>query len=179
MHVSCRSAVPGREASLNSYKYLLLCPFFTLHQIFYLRTFSILIPSSIFTSVTHFSTLQKLLLISYSIQSSLIFQLSIFLHLFQAFSFVTMKNTSKSVPQKDALSSSRPTTEVEETVPYTVVDEPAEEPPLKMFIPGGCSITNNFKVEKPSSGQGRREEASRYICSITEEVLPAVRKDYN
>lgn len=47
-----------------------------------------------------------------------------------------------------------------------------------MFVPRGCSVNNDFKVEKPSSVQSRCKAVSRYICSITEAVLPVVRKDY-
>jgi len=89
-----------------------------------------------------------------------------------------MAKTSKIVPQKEASSTSWPATEVKGTAPSVAVDEPVLEPPLKMFIPGGCSVNDDFKVEKPSSVHGRCEEVSRYICSITEEVLPTVRKDY-
>lgn len=72
-----------------------------------------------------------------------------------------------------------PTTEVEETTHDMVVDEQVEDPTLKMFISGGYSVTEDFKVNKPSSVQGRHEEASRYICLIIEEVLTSIQKDYN
>ncbi|XP_075103332.1 uncharacterized protein LOC142177979 [Nicotiana tabacum] len=98
-----------------------------------------------------------------------------------------MAKTSKTVPQKVASSSSQSIAEVEETIPDVVVlkrsalgaatDEPASEPPLKMFVPGGCSVADDSKVEKPSSVQGRCEAVYRYICSITEDVLLVVRKD--
>ena len=48
-----------------------------------------------------------------------------------------------------------------------------------MFIPGGCPVNADFKVEKPSSVIGRCEEVSRYICSITEDILSEVKKDCN
>nr|XP_009771337.1 PREDICTED: uncharacterized protein LOC104221892 [Nicotiana sylvestris] len=99
-----------------------------------------------------------------------------------------MSKTSKYVPQK-VTSSSQPTTEIDETTPDAVdperpaadvaTNELVVEPPLKMFIPGDCSINDYFKVEKLSSVQGRREEASRYICSINEDVLTEVRTDCN
>nr|XP_016439115.1 PREDICTED: uncharacterized protein LOC107765039 [Nicotiana tabacum] len=69
-----------------------------------------------------------------------------------------MEKTSKTVPQKETPSTSRPTTETDETVSRAAVDEPVPEPPLKMFIPGGCSVNINFNVEKPSSVQGRCDE---------------------
>nr|XP_016513761.1 PREDICTED: plasminogen-binding group A streptococcal M-like protein PAM [Nicotiana tabacum] len=62
-----------------------------------------------------------------------------------------MAKTSKIVPQKEASSTSWPATEVKGTAPSVAVDEPVPEPPLKMFIPGGCSVNDDFKVEKPSS----------------------------
>jgi len=100
-----------------------------------------------------------------------------------------MAKTFKSFPQQVASSSSQLTAEIEEITPDVVVlersapgattDEPAAEPPLKIFVSGGCSIVDDFKVEKPSSVQGRGESVSRYICSITEDILPVVREDCN
>ncbi|XP_070020854.1 uncharacterized protein [Nicotiana sylvestris] len=54
-----------------------------------------------------------------------------------------MAKTSKTVPQKETASSSR-----------TTGEEPATEPPLDAFIPGECSVTADFKVEKPSPVPG-------------------------
>lgn len=85
-----------------------------------------------------------------------------------------MAKTSKSAPQKDTPSSSRPTAKVEGTAPEMVVDEQVEEPPLKMFILGGCSVDEDFKFEKPSSLHGLCEEASRYIYLIIKKDLPTV-----
>ena len=77
-----------------------------------------------------------------------------------------MAKTSKSVPQQAASSSSQPAAGTEVIAPEIVVletaapevaatestaTEPAPEPLLKMFIPGDCSIADDFKVEKPSS----------------------------
>ncbi|XP_070050280.1 uncharacterized protein [Nicotiana tomentosiformis] len=63
-----------------------------------------------------------------------------------------MAKTSKIVPQKETPSTSQPVTE--DTVSHTVVEELVPEPPLKMFIPGGCPVNVDFKVEKPSFVQG-------------------------
>nr|XP_009784174.1 PREDICTED: uncharacterized protein LOC104232621 [Nicotiana sylvestris] len=61
----------------------------------------------------------------------------------------SMAETSKSVPQQTAPSTSNPAADVEVSVPEVV-----PEPPLKSFVPGGCSI----EVEKASSeqDQGKR-----------------------
>jgi len=88
-----------------------------------------------------------------------------------------MAKTSKSIFQKETPSISR--SAIEETVSRTAVEEPVPEPPLKMFIPGGCPINIDFKVEKPSSVPGRCEEVSRYIYSITEDILSEVKRDCN
>lgn len=48
-----------------------------------------------------------------------------------------------------------------------------------MFIPVGCSIKDDFKVEKFSQKQDRSEGVSRYKYSMTKDVLPIVRKDCN
>ncbi|XP_070037297.1 uncharacterized protein [Nicotiana tomentosiformis] len=78
---------------------------------------------------------------------------------------IAMAKTSKSVPQQAASSSSHPTTNAEVVVSEAVIPEVAAsevaalevapEPPMKSFIPGGCSILDDFKVEKPSSKQDR------------------------
>ncbi|XP_075100702.1 uncharacterized protein LOC107789075 [Nicotiana tabacum] len=47
--------------------------------------------------------------------------------------FKEMAKTSKTVPQKETHSASRLATKAKETVSRTGVDEPAQEPPLKMF----------------------------------------------
>ncbi|XP_070054080.1 uncharacterized protein [Nicotiana tomentosiformis] len=89
-----------------------------------------------------------------------------------------MAKISKSVPQKETPSASRPA--VEETVSHTAAaEEPTPEPPLKLFIPTGCPTGADFKNEKTSSVPGRCEPVSRYICSITEDVLSEVKKDCN
>nr|XP_016463690.1 PREDICTED: uncharacterized protein LOC107786686 isoform X1 [Nicotiana tabacum] len=78
-----------------------------------------------------------------------------------------MAKSSKSLPQQTAPSSSHPTADA----------EVAPEPSMKSFIPGDCSIGDDFKVEKASSQQDRGKGASRYICFVTEETLPVVRAD--
>lgn len=78
-----------------------------------------------------------------------------------------MAKTSKSVPQQAAPSSSHPAADA----------EVAPEPHVKSFIPEGCSIGDEFMVEKASSQQDWGEGASRYICSVTNETLPVVWAD--
>ncbi|XP_070053019.1 uncharacterized protein [Nicotiana tomentosiformis] len=70
-----------------------------------------------------------------------------------------MEKTSKTVLQKEAPSTSQPATEPEETFSRAAVNEAIPEPPLKMFIPEGCSVNADFKGEKPSSVQGLSKDA--------------------
>jgi len=77
-----------------------------------------------------------------------------------------MAKTSKTVPQEEKASSSRP-----------AGDKTPVEPRIEECIPGPCELTSDFKVEKPSSVPGRCEPMSRYICSISEGDLEQVKKD--
>ncbi|XP_070040379.1 uncharacterized protein [Nicotiana tomentosiformis] len=86
-----------------------------------------------------------------------------------------MAKTSKSVPQKETPSSSKPT---ENILPF-VAEEPTPEPLLKMFVPTRCLTRVDFKVEQTSSVPGRCEPVSRYICSVTDSVLDKVKDDCN
>ncbi|XP_070048673.1 nucleolin 1-like [Nicotiana tomentosiformis] len=71
-----------------------------------------------------------------------------------------MAKTSKTVPQQIAFSSFWPATgteavslevvALETTSPVAATNEQAPEPHLSVFIPGDCSIVDNFKDEKPS-----------------------------
>ena len=79
-----------------------------------------------------------------------------------------MAKTSKTVPQKEVASSSRPAGE-----------KPVVEPRPEELIPGVCVIDSDFKVEKPSSVIGRCESISRYMCSIPKNFLDQVKKDCN
>ncbi|XP_070053982.1 uncharacterized protein [Nicotiana tomentosiformis] len=68
-----------------------------------------------------------------------------------------MAKTSKFVPQNTAPSDSTPAADIEVTLPAV-----APEPPLKDFILGGCSIDNDFKVDKASKQGNRGEEVWRF-----------------
>nr|XP_016467644.1 PREDICTED: interactor of constitutive active ROPs 3-like [Nicotiana tabacum] len=60
-----------------------------------------------------------------------------------------MAKNSKSVPQKETPSTSR--WAIEENISSAATEESTPEPPLKMFVPTGCPIGADFKVEKTSS----------------------------
>ncbi|XP_070050875.1 uncharacterized protein [Nicotiana tomentosiformis] len=77
-----------------------------------------------------------------------------------------MEKTSKTVPQKEKASFSRPSG-----------DKTPVEPSIHNYVPGPCTLKIDFKVENPSSVPGRCEHVSTYMCSITEDHLEAVRKD--
>ncbi|XP_070049457.1 uncharacterized protein [Nicotiana tomentosiformis] len=79
-----------------------------------------------------------------------------------------MAKTSKTVPQKEAASSSRPAS-----------DGAAAEPHPEEFIPAGCPTVADFKIEKTSSVPGRCEPVSRYICTIIDDLLTKVKEDCN
>ncbi|XP_070056934.1 uncharacterized protein [Nicotiana tomentosiformis] len=51
---------------------------------------------------------------------------------------------------------------LETASPVVVANEPAADPPLTAFIPEGCSIANNFKVEKPSRKEVQGEGVLRF-----------------
>ncbi|XP_070054483.1 uncharacterized protein [Nicotiana tomentosiformis] len=77
-----------------------------------------------------------------------------------------MAKTSKTVPQKENASSSRPAGD----------KTPAELRPEEC-VPGRYVLTSNFMIDKPSSIFGLCEPVSMYICSITEGYLKQVKKD--
>ncbi|XP_070047381.1 uncharacterized protein [Nicotiana tomentosiformis] len=79
-----------------------------------------------------------------------------------------MAKNSKTVPQKEKASSSRPSD-----------DKAPVEPSVHEYVPGPCTLKTDFKMENPSSILGRCEHVSMYTCSIMEDHLEAVRKDCN
>ncbi|XP_019237443.1 PREDICTED: RNA polymerase II degradation factor 1-like [Nicotiana attenuata] len=77
-----------------------------------------------------------------------------------------MAKTSKTAPQKEKASSSRPAS-----------DKMPVEPRIEECVPGLCDLIFDFKIEKTSSVPSRCESMSRCICSITEGDLKQVKKD--
>nr|XP_009768029.1 PREDICTED: uncharacterized protein LOC104219068 [Nicotiana sylvestris] len=77
-----------------------------------------------------------------------------------------MAKTSKTVPlkEKDSSSSSRSTSD--------------KAPALHEIFLGPCVTKNDFKVENHPLIPCRYEHVSRYICSITEKHLEAMKRDY-
>nr|XP_009764210.1 PREDICTED: uncharacterized protein LOC104215965 [Nicotiana sylvestris] len=76
-----------------------------------------------------------------------------------------MAKTSKIVPQKEKASSS--------------YSRPADDKmsTLHEIFPGPCVTKNDFKIKNFPSNPGRCEHVSRYICSITEKHLEAIKRD--
>ncbi|XP_070019328.1 uncharacterized protein [Nicotiana sylvestris] len=79
-----------------------------------------------------------------------------------------MEKISKTVPQKEVASSSR-----------SVGDGTAVEHHLEEFVLTKCPTVVDFKTEKTSSVPGRCEPVSRYICTITDNLLTQVKEDCN
>ncbi|XP_070014083.1 uncharacterized protein [Nicotiana sylvestris] len=77
-----------------------------------------------------------------------------------------MAKTSKTVPQKEIASSSRPAD-----------DGTAAEPHPEEFVRGGCLMGAEFKIKTTSSVPCRCEPALRYICSINDDLFSKVKED--
>nr|XP_009789492.1 PREDICTED: uncharacterized protein LOC104237107 [Nicotiana sylvestris] len=89
---------------------------------------------------------------------------------FTSFRFLQPKSiakTSKTVPQKEKSSYSSS---------WSAGDK---APALHEIVPGPCVPKNDFKVENTPLIPGRCEHVSRYICSITEKYLEAMKRDYD
>ncbi|XP_070039533.1 uncharacterized protein [Nicotiana tomentosiformis] len=77
-----------------------------------------------------------------------------------------MAKTSKSIPQKETPSSSKPS----KIVSLAATEEPTPEPPLKSFVPSGCPTRADFKIENTLLVPGLPKDAEMRPPSADDDI---------